>query len=137
MKTKLYELSKKWKMASKRNQCNVRNCLSSTSAKLTTLFGGKSYCYICSRLVSQPPSSAGCTTFNDRRVRVQLFNVFSSSRRFRQGLPQGSVLAPLLFLFYINDLANKLCKEPVVPMFTEVVFILTTAKNKVDAEHLA
>ena len=74
---------------------------------------------------------------NDRRVRVQLFNVFSSSRRFRQGLLQGSVLAPLLFLFYINDLANKLCKEPVVPMFTEVVFILTTAKNKVDAEHLA
>ena len=64
VKTKLYELSKKWKMASKRNQCNVRNCLSSTSAKLTTLFGGKSYCYICSRLVSQPPSSAGCTTFS-------------------------------------------------------------------------
>ena len=44
----------------------------------------------------------------DHRGRVQLFNVFSSSRRFTQDLPQSSVLAPLVFLFYINDLATTL-----------------------------
>ena len=32
-------------------------------------------------------------------IRVQLFSIFSSSRRLTQGLPRGSVLAPLLFLF--------------------------------------
>ena len=44
----------------------------------------------------------------DHRGRVQLFNVFSSSRRFTQDLPQSSVLAPLVFLFYINGLATTL-----------------------------
>ena len=45
---------------------------------------------------------------NDRRGRVQLFDVFSSSWRFTQGLSKGSILAPLLFLFYINDFASLL-----------------------------
>ena len=51
---------------------------------------------------------------DDHRARVQLFNLLSSSRRFLQGLPQGSVLAPLLFLFYINDLAPSLNDDAVV-----------------------
>ena len=39
---------------------------------------------------------------SDSRGLVQLFNVFSSSQHFTQGLPQGSVLAPLLFLFTLT-----------------------------------
>ena len=35
-----------------------------------------------------------CSILNDRRAHVQLFNVFSFGRRFTQGLPQSSVLAP-------------------------------------------
>ena len=49
----------------------------------------------------------------DRRACVQLYNVCSSSRRFNQGLPQGSVLAPLL-LFYINNLADNLSNDAVI-----------------------
>ena len=73
----------------------------------------------------------------DRRGRVQLFNVFSSSGRFTQGLPQGSVLAPLLFLFYINDLASTLNDNAVIALFADDVSILTTARKREDAEATA
>ena len=71
--------------------------------------------------------------FNDRRARVQLFNVFSSSRRFTQGLPQVSVLAALIFLFYINNLASSLINDAVIAVFAHDVSILTTARKKEDA----
>ena len=71
---------------------------------------------------------------NDRRAKVQPFNILSNSRRFKQGLPQGSVLSPLLFLFYISDLADKLSDEDVIALFADDASILSTARNKADAE---
>ena len=54
---------------------------------------------------------------NNHRTRVQLFHVFSSSHHFTQSLPQGSLLAPLLFLFYINTLASSLNEDAVIALF--------------------
>ena len=68
---------------------------------------------------------------------VQLFNVFSFSRRFIQGLPQSSILAPLLFLFYINDMASTLNDNAVIALFANDVSILTTAGKREDAEAAA
>ena len=75
--------------------------------------------------------------FNNHRACDQLLNVFSSSRRFTQGLPQGCVLAPLLFLFYVNNLASLLKDNAVTALFADDVSILTTTRKKEDAQGAA
>ena len=44
--------------------------------------------------------------FLHRKQFVQYINVSSSLQTMKCGVPQGSILGPLFFIFYINDLPN-------------------------------
>ena len=47
---------------------------------------------------------------SNRQARVRLDGAKSSSKQLYQAVPQGCVLSLLLFLFFINNLAEKLNK---------------------------
>lgn len=73
----------------------------------------------------------------NRIARVRFGDAFSKVRIMRQGLPQGSVLSPLLFLFFIDNLAKEMPEETINALFADDVSILATENTKEEAEERA
>ena len=78
----------------------------------------------------------GCVTrwvralLSDRRARVRWGATASRWRVFQEGLPQGSVLAPLLWLVYCNDIDDRLQADgPLVSLFADDVALLATGRS--------
>ena len=59
--------------------------------------------------------------FLENRQEVRFGGKLSFSQCMRQGIPQGSVLSPLLFILYINNLAEILPTETVNVIYTDDV----------------
>ena len=75
--------------------------------------------------------------FENRQARVKFNGKMSNSRKMKQGLPQGSVLSPILFLFYINQLAKILPRDTINSLFADDVSALATTGSKEESEAVA
>ena len=73
----------------------------------------------------------------ERRARVRFAGATSQTRLMKQGLPQGSVLSPLLFILFINNLAESLPPEARAALFADDVTLLATNRKKELAEQEA
>ena len=62
-----------------------------------------------------------------RHQRVVLNGKTSSWKNMLAGVPQDSVLEPLLFLIYINDLPNVI--ESICKIFTDDTFLSSKVKD--------
>ena len=71
---------------------------------------------------------------NGRRQRVILRNGVSGWQKVTSGVPQGSILGPLLFLFYVNDLPDSVCST--AKMFADDTKVYRRAETKEDCELL-
>ena len=67
---------------------------------------------------------------DNRQARVRFNNTMGGSRTLHQGLPQGSVLAPLLFICYINTLAEIIPTKNLNSLFADDVGILATNRDR-------
>ena len=54
-----------------------------------------------------------------RKQRVVIDNNFSSFSPVRSGVPQGSILGPLLFVLFINDIIDELDKDTHILMYAD------------------
>ena len=71
---------------------------------------------------------------HNRQQRVVIKGQFSSWGHIKAGVPQGSVLGPLLFLVYINDLTKMITCD--VKLFADDTVLYTLVDNQVTSANL-
>ena len=68
---------------------------------------------------------------NNRKQRVVLPEVFSHWTHLKAGVPQGSILGPLLFLIYINDIVRNINSS--IRLFADDISLYIIVENPIQA----
>ena len=71
-----------------------------------------------------------------RKQRVVIDGVSSSTCEVTSGVPQGSVLGPLLFIIYINDIGDHLSKDTFIRLFADDALIYRCIRYFSDHQQL-
>ena len=71
----------------------------------------------------------------NRQQRINIKNVSSEYTRLRCGVPQGSILGPLLFIIYTNDLFLETTPLEKMYMYADDTLLLNTGKTELQAVH--
>ena len=69
-----------------------------------------------------------------RTAEVVINGTKSRRVRMKQGLPQGSVLSPLLFILFINDITKDIPADVTSPLFADDASLYSTNESKEVAE---
>ena len=71
---------------------------------------------------------------DNRIARVRVNGSTGRSRTFKEGLPQGAVLSPLLFITYSNDLLDSFDDATLVSAFADDLALACKGRRKEDVE---
>ena len=73
-----------------------------------------------------------CNYLSNRKRRVVLSNKFSSCLPVQSGVPQGSILGPLLFILFINDIYETISPETKISLYADDTKIWRNMKSYQD-----
>nr|CAD2180744.1 unnamed protein product [Meloidogyne enterolobii] len=73
---------------------------------------------------------------SDRNFKIKIGDQLSHNYETFSGVPQGSVLGPLLFLIFINDLPNEIPENVGVKLYADDVKLYIAHKNGIEREQL-
>ena len=77
-----------------------------------------------------------CNYLKDRKQSVVLGNYKSSSKDVLSGVPQGSIIGPLLFVLFINDIFEVVSEDTSISLYADDTKICKTIRSKLDMDQL-
>ena len=70
-----------------------------------------------------------------RKARVTTQGHKSREAKLKHGVPQGGVLSPTLFLLYVNDIKETMCRGVKMSMYADDLALISSDQNLVKAQH--